>query len=68
MAWYWSLEDADGNHVGESERFDAQADAETWIGLEFGDLLDRGVEQVRLQRAESSGGSTQVYGPMSLRP
>jgi hypothetical protein len=43
--------------------FPSQADAETWVGETWRDLLAAGVEQVFLL---DSG--EQVYGPMSLRP
>ncbi len=61
MAWTWSYEDADGGPVGTSQEFDSRGDAESWIGEEFGALLDEGVAQVRLH-----DGDTEVYGPMSL--
>jgi hypothetical protein len=43
--------------------FPSQADAETWVGEAWHDLLAAGVEQVSLLNA-----GEQVYGPMSLRP
>lgn len=48
MTWTWRLEAGDGTVRGESEAFESQSDAETWIGLEFGDLLERGIDQVVL--------------------
>ena len=45
------------------ERFPTQADAETWIGENWRDLLDAGVDQVTLLE-----GDRVVYGPMSLHP
>ncbi len=45
------------------ERFPTQADAESWIGEAWRDLLERGVDQVRLFE-----GDREVYGPMSLHP
>ena len=60
-AWAWRLETADGHVTGTSETFESQSDAETWLGAEFGDLLDHGVDQVTLLQGESA-----VYGPMSL--
>lgn len=68
--WAWRLEDAEGNTVdlagAEAEehadhRFLSQADAETWIGEVWHDLLDAGVAQVTLLEVDR-----QVYGPMSL--
>jgi hypothetical protein len=43
--------------------FPSQADAETWVGETWHELLATGVEQVYLLN-----GDEQVYGPMSLRP
>ena len=45
-----------------SQTFPSQADAETWLGESWRDLLDEGVEQVTLLE-----GQREVYGPMSLR-
>ncbi|MFZ5872011.1 MAG: hypothetical protein ACOYXW_15985 [Actinomycetota bacterium] len=64
----WQFEDADGQVVEPAagqpaSGFPTQADAETWIGETWRDLLDAGVEQVRLV-----SGADEVYGPMSLRP
>jgi hypothetical protein len=63
MTWSWQYENNAGEAVGTSESFDQRADAETWIGTSFEDLLEDGVEQVRLLEE-----GTEVYGPMSLRP
>jgi hypothetical protein len=65
MSWSWRLESADGTPVtgATSERFPSQADAESWIGEVWGDLLDQGVDQVVLVEGER-----EVYGPMSLHP
>lgn len=63
MAWTWALENGDGVEVGRSAEFEARGDAETWIGESFADLLDDGVDQVRLFE-----GDHEVYGPMSLHP
>jgi len=43
--------------------FPSQADAETWVGESWRDLLEAGVDSVSLLRD-----GEQVYGPMSLRP
>jgi hypothetical protein len=65
--WTWRFEAVDGSTVtgGDlpSPSFPSQADAETWVGESWHDLLANGVEQVYLVNA----GET-VYGPMSLRP
>ena len=45
------------------EAFPAQADAESWIGEVWRDLLDHGVDAVTLLE-----GDRVVYGPMSLHP
>lgn len=50
--------------TGESSAaFPTQADAETWIGETWADLLAGGVEDVTLLADDHV-----VYGPMSLRP
>jgi hypothetical protein len=65
MSWSWRLESADGTPVpgATSERFPSQADAESWVGEVWSDLLERGVDQVVLVE-----GDRVVYGPMSLHP
>ena len=63
MSWTWALENADGESVGTSEPFDSRSDAESWVGEEFGNLLEQGVDQVRLFDDDA-----EVYGPMSLHP
>ena len=62
----WRYEKLDGSLVSqavEPERFPTQADAESWIGEAWRELLDRGVDQVTLVE-----GDRVVYGPMSLHP
>lgn len=68
--WVWRLEDADGAEVDltgtdaeehADQRFLSQADAETWIGEIWAELLDAGVAQVTLFEVDR-----EVYGPMSL--
>lgn len=44
-------------------RFEDQASAEEWLGLFYGDLLDRGVAEVALYEEDRI-----VYGPMPLTP
>jgi len=63
MTWSWQYENSAGEATGTSEAFDQRSEAETWIGTSFEDLLEDGVEQVRLLQD-----GTEVYGPMSLRP
>lgn len=63
--WHWQFENADGTvrEGGVSPSFPTQADAESWIGEEWRELLESGVEQVTLLEDERA-----VYGPMGLRP
>lgn len=63
--WSWRLEKAGGvaAEPARSQVFPTQSDAETWIGENWRDLLDSGVEQVVLVEEEN-----EVYGPMGLRP
>lgn len=63
MTWTWTFESSAGDVIGRSETFESRSDAESWVGEEFGDLLDKGIDQVRLYDGES-----EVYGPMSLHP
>ena len=63
MSWTWTLETAEGESVGTSEPFDSRSDAESWVGEAFGELIEQGVDRVRL-----FDGDTEVYGPMSLHP
>ena len=63
MSWIWTLENAAGESQGKSETFDSRSDAESWVGESFGELVEQGVDQVRL-----FDGDTEVYGPMSLHP
>ena len=67
MAWSWRYEKRDGSEVipvaGSVPQFPTQADAESWVGEIWRDLLAHGVEQVRLYEDDR-----EVYGPMSLRP
>ena len=67
-AWRWRLEDSSGTEVtaeggaaSAAGGFPSQSDAESWIGETWRDLLDEGVDQVRLFE-----GDREVYGPMSL--
>ncbi|MEI2787062.1 MAG: hypothetical protein V9E82_15360 [Candidatus Nanopelagicales bacterium] len=58
MTWRWIYS------TGEtSATFPSQADAETWLGEVWRDLLAGGVESVSLFQE-----GRVVYGPMSLQP
>lgn len=65
--WTWRYEDSGGTALsGEalpSARFPSQAEAESWVGESWRDLLDAGVDAVSLLREQEV-----VYGPMSLHP
>lgn len=65
--WTWTYEAADGTTLTSPElpkpAFPSQADAETWVGESWHDLLELGVDQVNLMQ-----GGERIYGPMSLRP
>ncbi len=67
MAWTWRYEDSSGAPVepGPSapaaEPFPSQADAESWIGENWRELLAAGVHQVTLLEDDR-----EVYGPMGL--
>jgi hypothetical protein len=66
-AWTWRYEAVDGSPLqGEGlvdTAFPSQADAETWVGEAWRDLLAAGVESVSLLRDGEP-----VYERMSLRP
>jgi hypothetical protein len=66
-SWTWRLEAADGSTVTDpqlsAQLFPSQADAESWVGESWRDLIAAGVEAVSLLRDNEV-----VYGPMSLRP
>ena len=67
MAWTWRYESSDGAELETAEerqpspQFPTQADAETWIGEVWRELLESGVDQVSLL-----DDATVAYGPMSL--
>ena len=67
MTFTWRYEAADGSPVTPAgvsqDRFPSQADAESWVGEAWPDLLGQGVDQVVLLEGERV-----VYGPMSLHP
>ncbi|MFC8378717.1 hypothetical protein ACFUIP_22935 [Streptomyces albidoflavus] len=64
VPWTWRFEKADGTEVSpsvEPDEFSTQGDAESWLGEYWKELLEGGVEQVRLFED-----TTEIYGPMSL--
>jgi hypothetical protein len=66
MAFQWRYEDESGGVVDDpatpaAEAFPSQADAETWLGETWRELLHSGVAQVTLL-----DGDRVVYGPMGL--
>jgi hypothetical protein len=67
MPWTWRYEDLDGRPVDRDDlphpSFPTQADAESWIGESWRDLVEAGVDQVSLLEDDAV-----VYGPMSLHP
>ncbi|HEY9350518.1 MAG TPA: hypothetical protein VIP75_07490 [Acidothermales bacterium] len=67
MVWTWRYEDGNGNPVDRPgaprEDFPTQADAESWLGETWRDLLGSGVDQVTLL-----DGDRVVYSGMSLHP
>jgi predicted regulator of Ras-like GTPase activity (Roadblock/LC7/MglB family) len=66
VAWTWRYQNSDGLVVTPdgapiAEMSPTQADAETWLGEIWRDLLDAGVDAVVLLED-----GREVYGPMSL--
>ncbi|TKJ20414.1 hypothetical protein [Blastococcus sp. CCUG 61487] len=67
MSWHWRLEGPDGATIEpsslgvESPPSESQGDAESWLGENWRDLLDRGVATVTLFDDDR-----EVYGPMGL--
>jgi len=64
MAWTWQLRNSDGAEVvldGTAPSFPTQSDAESWLGEEWPELLENGVDDVWLLED-----GREVYGPMSL--
>ncbi len=62
--WTWQMVDAQGTSLdreGGGTVFPTQSEAESWLGEEWRQLLDSGVDAVTLQED-----GTDVYGPMSL--
>ena len=49
MPWSWRYEGANGEPAtGPAETFGSQSDAESWIGLEWRELAEAGVQSVVL--------------------
>jgi hypothetical protein len=67
MAWSWQFENEDGTAAVPrglpKETFSSQGDAESWLGENWRELLEGGVDQVMLVEEDRV-----EYGPMSLRP
>jgi hypothetical protein len=67
MPWTWRYEKADGaaaNGSGQQEAiFASQGDAESWLGENWHELLDSGVNRVSL-----FDDNRKEYGPMELEP
>jgi len=69
MGWTWIFTDMQGTPAASLpaaavlDPFPTQADAETWLGESWRELLDGGVDAVVLYEDDR-----QVYGPMSLHP
>jgi hypothetical protein len=66
MAWIWRYENSNREVVAPDdapagEAFPTQADAETWIGETWRELLEAGVDAVTLLED-----GREIYGPMSL--
>ena len=67
MTWHWRLEDSSGAAVAPSSigveipATDNQGDAESWLGENWRELLDKGIATVTL-----FDGDDEVYGPMGL--
>jgi hypothetical protein len=66
MPWTWRYETANGAEVSatgvQEAVFASQGDAESWLGENWRELADSGVEQVSLLDDERT-----EYGPMLLR-
>ncbi|HET7475823.1 MAG TPA: hypothetical protein VFJ97_07335 [Dermatophilaceae bacterium] len=65
--WTWTYQDPEGQPMtGErlvQAGFPSQGEAETWLGEQWRDLAEAGVDSVTLRMD-----GERVYGPMSLRP
>lgn len=67
QTWKWTHHTTAGETItpvgDHPTAFDSQSDAETWLGEVYPDLLEQGVDEVRLY-----DGDQEIYGPMSLHP
>jgi hypothetical protein len=67
VSWTWRYEKGNGTVIEVAEPLDedfpTQADAESWLGETWRQLLEAGVDQVTLMERDRV-----VYGPMSLHP
>jgi len=65
VTWTWRYEDGTGAVLAQPapEAFPSKADAESWLGETWRELLEAGVQQVSLLE----GGRVE-YGPMPLTP
>ncbi|MFV0459528.1 MAG: hypothetical protein ACK5MT_12260 [Actinomycetales bacterium] len=68
MAWTWTYLDAAGSELAPTgsmtdTQFPTQADAESWVGEEWHNLVEDGVDAVTLNED-----GAKAYGPMSLHP
>ena len=62
MGWTWELHGGEAPELTQPEAgFPSQADAESWVGEVWRDLLEQGVDSVTLYEE-----GRRVYGPMSL--
>lgn len=63
MTWSWQYEDADGAAVnGPEETFSSQADAESWLGQTWRELINSGAASASLLEDD------RVEYKMSLAP
>ncbi|MCX6459593.1 MAG: hypothetical protein NTZ03_04710 [Actinobacteria bacterium] len=63
MSWTWQYNSAAECTADPSPTFPTQADAESWIGETWRELLDHGVDSVTLLE-----GDRVVYAGMNLHP
>jgi hypothetical protein len=65
VTWTWRYEDGSGAQLPQPvvEAFPSKADAESWLGESWRDLLGSGVAQVTLLEDDRV-----EYGPMLLTP
>ena len=62
MGWTWELNGGESLELRQPDAgFPSQADAESWVGEVWRDLLEQGVDSVTLFEE-----GRRVYGPMSL--